>query len=153
MKKKKKENNRESETLLNEENGLTISYKKNQFNEYFPNLLTEITGNKKKVKIESISTDLNPPPANRISPQNNELEYPGVIDFIRRCSTKEEAIAILDFLLKRREISNADYFTINEEISEEGGLDRFIKKHGGYKPPGYYEHKYRNSVKQRRNQN
>ncbi|MHA2474298.1 MAG: hypothetical protein ACXAES_13820, partial [Promethearchaeota archaeon] len=99
-----KKNNKESEALITKENGLTISYKKNQFNEYFPTLLEEITGNKKKIKIESIESDLNPPSTNRTDPIPNELMYPGAIDFIRRCSTKEEAISILDFLLKRREI-------------------------------------------------
>ena len=149
MKEKKKNNNKESEPLITKENGLTISYKKIQFNEYFPTLLEEITGNKKKVRIESIESDLNPPSTNRTHPIPNELMYPGAIDFIRRCSTKEEAVSILDFLLKREEITNPDYLAIKEEISEEDGLNRFISKHGGYKPPGYYELKYRNLMKQK----
>jgi len=149
MKQKKRNNNKESDPLITKENGLTLTYKKNQFNEYFPTLLEEITGNKKKVRIESIENDLNPTSMNLTHPIPNELMQPGAIDFIRRCSTKEEAISILDFLLKRREITNPDYLAIKEEISEEGGLNRFISKHGGYKPPGYYELKYRNLMKQK----
>jgi hypothetical protein len=149
MKEKKKNNNKESEPLITKENGLTISYKKKQFNEYFPTLLEEITGNKKKVRKESIKSDLYPPSTNRTHPIPNELIYPGSIDFIRRCSTKEEAMSILDFLLKREEITYPDYLAIKEEISEEDGLNRFISKHGGYKPPGYYELKYRNLMRQK----
>lgn len=149
MKQKKRNNNKESDPLITKENGLIITYKKNQFNEYFPTLLEEITGNKKKVRIESIENDLNPTSTNPTHPIPNELIHPGAIDFIRRCSTKEEAISILDFLLKRREITNPDYLAIKEEISEEGGLNRFISKHGGYKAPGYYELKYRNLMKQK----
>ena len=44
--------------IIREENGLTITYYKNEFNENFPHLITEITGKKKSVKIDSIETNI-----------------------------------------------------------------------------------------------
>ena len=151
MVKKNRNKNEESAPLISKDNGLTISYNKNQINEYFPKLITEITGNRKSVKIESIENDANSPTANRTKTKPRELVYPGAIDYIRRCSTKEEALSILDFLLQRREISDADYLTFKEEILEEEGLDRFISKHGGFKGQGYYERNYRNFTNQKKN--
>jgi len=71
-----------------------------------------------------------------------ELVNPGVIDFIRRCKTKDEAIEILDFCLKRGEIGRDDYEKYKSIIMQKGGLDKIIKESGGRKDPGYFERKY-----------
>ena len=67
---------------------------------------------------------------------------PGAIDFLRRCTQKEEAFEILDYLLKRNEITQQDYHKYKTIISQKGGLKRLINEFGGLKRPGYYMRKY-----------
>ena len=71
-----------------------------------------------------------------------EIINPGAIDFIRRCTKNEEAIEILDYLLKRNEISSDDYNKLKNEIMKDGGLRNLIEKYGGPKNSGYYIDKY-----------
>ncbi|MHA1291139.1 MAG: DUF2095 family protein [Promethearchaeota archaeon] len=71
-----------------------------------------------------------------------ELIDPGAIDFIRRCTTKEEAFEILDYLLERKELSLNKYKNLKNNIKKEGGLEKLINKYGGLKKPGYYLEKY-----------
>ncbi|MFX1438523.1 MAG: DUF2095 family protein, partial [Promethearchaeota archaeon] len=139
--------------IVKKQNGLTIDYNKNEFNDNFPHLLNEITGKSKFIKIESIQTTLNTDQfdSNRNHPR--ELVNPSAIDFIRRCTTNEEAIKILDFLVKRKELSKTDYDSYKNQILIEDGLQNFIEKHGGFKSPGYYEKKFRNLEKEKPNQN
>ncbi len=71
------------------------------------------------------------------------LSNPGVIDFIRRCSNNKEAVEILDFLLKRNEITKDFYDELYFRITQEkDGLKRLINECGGFKKPGYYEKKF-----------
>ena len=55
-----------------------------------------------------------------------ELRNPGAIDFIRRCKTNEEAMEILDYLLKREELTPERYKELSNQISQEGGLKKLI---------------------------
>ncbi len=143
MKKKKGEKEPIKKIKIENKNGLTFSYDKDNFNERFPHLITEIAGKKKSVKIESIEKINNP----KRSPYNEglpkELLKPGAIDFIRRCSTNEEALNILGYLLKRNEITEKDYNNLKFEILKENGLQKVINEHGGFKKPGHYENKFR----------
>ena len=61
---------------------------------------------------------------------------------------------MLDYLLKQKEISKKDYNSFKNQILKEGGLGEFIDMHGGFKGPGYYEKKYRNTTRElRQNKN
>lgn len=139
--------------IIGEENGLTITYDKNEFNEKFPHLITEITGKKKSVKIDSIKTNIDTIVLNSNKSHPRELINPGVIDFIRRCTTIEEALSILDYLVKRKEISESDYTSYKNQIMKREGLREIIDKHGGYKRPGYYEKRFRDLKREMLNQN
>ncbi|MFW9941666.1 MAG: DUF2095 family protein [Candidatus Thorarchaeota archaeon] len=139
--------------IIREEDGLTIIYDKNEFNEKFPHLITEIAGKKKSVKIDSIKTKANTTYLNSNKNHPKELVNPGAIDFIRRCTTIEEALNILDYLVKRRELSKSDYTSYKSQILEKEGLNEFINKHGGFKKPGYYEKKFRDQKQYTLNQN
>ena len=138
---------------IKKENGLALTYDKKALYERFPHLIDEITGKKKVVKIESVEGSLNS--LNLNSGKNNprELMNPGAIDFIRRCKTIEEAFNILDYLLKRKEISKSNYKSFKSHIQQEVSLKSFIDKHGGFKSPGYYEKKYRDLTREKPNQN
>ncbi|MHA2007399.1 MAG: DUF2095 family protein [Promethearchaeota archaeon] len=128
--------------------GLTISYDRDELNKKFPHLLTEITGKKKTAKFDLRGSDSDPIPLNQNSSNPEELINPNVGDFIRRCSNEDEALDILDYLLRRKEISKSDYKSIKIQILKQEGLQEFIDKHGGFKSPGYYERKYRDPTRE-----
>ncbi len=147
---KKKET---KEPIIREENGLTIMYDKNQFNERFPHLISEIAGKKKTVRIDAINSQTNTRDLKSNKDHPKELVNPGAIDFIRRCTTIDEALSILDYLLNREELSKSDYNSYKSQIMKKEGLNEFINKHGGFKKPGYYERKFRDQKRYEFNQN
>ncbi|MFX0104035.1 MAG: DUF2095 family protein [Candidatus Hodarchaeota archaeon] len=131
---------------IEEKNGLKISYKKDEFDKQFPHLIKEISLEKKAIRIDSVNTDIDQNHKEEIQEHidlsPDELSNPGAIDFIRRCTKEEEAINILDYMLKRNELSQEDYYTYKNIISQEGGLKKLIDESGGPKQPGYYLDKY-----------
>lgn len=58
---------------------------------------------------------------------------PTPVDYIRRCKTVEEAKEVLDYLLSRKEISEAEYAQLMDTLMK-GGIEAF----GGRKPDNYY---------------
>ncbi|MFW9824240.1 MAG: DUF2095 family protein [Candidatus Thorarchaeota archaeon] len=152
MERKNDKKEKDRKVKIENEEGLTLSYDKVELKENFPHLTAEITEKKKFMKVDSIE--------NKVELQQNsdeeflpdELLNPGVIDFLRRCTTNEEALEILDFLLKQKEISKKDYISIKSQILEGKGLNEFIEKHGGFKNHGYYEKKYRDLGREKLNQ-
>ena len=132
--------------LIEQKNGLTIEYDKEKLQKLYPNLITEIFEKKKYVKIDSITGEKSEKTGitnqNIINHESSELTNPKAIDFIRRCKKKEEALEILDYLLKRKEISISDYDKYKSKILKEEGLKKLINACGGPKEPGYYLKKY-----------
>jgi hypothetical protein len=126
---------------INQENGLNISYAKEDLEKHFPNLTSEIIQKKKQISIDAIrikeESEKNP-----FEGYKEDITNPGVFDFIRRCDNINDASAILEYLLKRKEISNELYNLIKTELSQDDGLSNLINKIGGYKEPGYYQKKY-----------
>ena len=151
--------NKSKETLnkikVENEEGLTVSYDKDELKGKFPHLITEIAGKKKSVKIDSIENNTDLTQLKVEKPYPDELINPNAIDFLRRCTNNNEALSILDYLLKQEEISEKDYNSFKNQILKGEGLKKFIDKHGGFKSQGYYEKKYRNvtrsKLKQRKN--
>ncbi|MFX0058766.1 MAG: DUF2095 family protein [Candidatus Hodarchaeota archaeon] len=121
--------------------GLNISYDQQQLEHQYPNLMAEISEGKKIVKINSIRS-APPDKNNNIECYEEDLRNPGAIDFIRRCESKEQAIEILNYLLKRKEITLENFSALKNQINQKGGLKRLIDGSGGPKTPGYYERKY-----------
>ena len=144
------ENNKKKDDFkkvnIEEKDGLKISYDKNELKENFPYLVKEISKNQKSVKIDSVrmeienTNDQNSQTSDNFSP--DELINPKAIDFIRRCTKTEEALEILNFLLKRKELTCSDYISLKNQILQENGLRNLVNKHGGFKRPGYYERKF-----------
>ncbi len=131
---------------VKDKEGLTVSYKKEEFLEHFPSLIKEISEKKKSIKINAINGQNEQIHKEKSEISKNvypsELYNPEAIDFIRRCSNKEDAINILDYLMKRNEIDKEDYKSYKNIISQEGGLERIINESGGLKKPGYYMRKF-----------
>ena len=126
---------------ISQENGLNISYAKEDLEKHFPNLTSEIVQNKKQISIDAIrikkESEKNP-----FEDYKESITNPGIFDFIRRCDNLNDASAILEYLLNRKEISIELYNLIKTELSQEDGLRNLINKLGGYKEPGYYQKKY-----------
>ena len=139
-----KQNNEEPEKK--DKNGLNIAYDKEELKNFLPHLMEEIVDKKKSIKIDSFKTQIEQSSEESKSHQRNflptELINPGAIDFIRRCTKNEEAIEILNYLLKRNEISTDDYNKLKNKIMIDGGLRNLIEKYGGPKNSGYYIDKY-----------
>jgi len=129
-----------------DKNGLNIAYDKNELKKFYPHLMEEIVDKKKSINIDSFKTQIEIGSEEFENLQKNcvplEIINPGAIDFIRRCTKNEEAIEILDYLLKRNEISSEEYNRFKNEIMMEGGLKNLIERSGGPKNPGYYLDKY-----------
>jgi hypothetical protein len=111
----------------------------------------ELSEKKKSLKIEGVDYEIEQEKeelkANQTTKYYEDLLNPGAIDFIRRCTKKEDAIAILDYLLERKELELQEYNVLISQIKEEGGLQRLISNCGGFKTPGYYERKFPRKIK------
>jgi hypothetical protein len=144
MKKKSKEKLLDK-AKIDEKDGLSISYDKTSFEEFLPHLISEMNMDEKRVKIDKIvhNVEVNEPEkSDQINRKSEEPSNPGAIDFIRRCTSEEDAIEILDYLIKRNEITLIEYNNYKNKISEKGGLQKLINESGGPKKPGYYIDKY-----------
>ena len=129
------------ELKISNNGGLNVSYDQKQLETLYPNLMAEISDKKKALKINSTSS--NPQNVtNNFEGYEEDLRNPGVIDFIRRCANKEQAIEILAYLLRRNEITNEKYTLLMNQITQKDGLKKLINGSGGLKTPGYYERKY-----------
>ncbi|MFX1568091.1 MAG: DUF2095 family protein [Promethearchaeota archaeon] len=146
MERDNKENKVSKNIKIENKEGLTISYNEKEFQKRFPYLKKEMSDQTKSIKIDSIEEHIELDNIKESHKSNNhypnELYNPRAIDFIRRCTKKEDAIIILDYLMKRKEISEEDYNAYKNAVSEEGGLERLINESGGLKRPGYYMRKY-----------
>ena len=131
---------------ITDKNGLNISYDKKELESFMPNLISEISEKEKGLKIDAINYQIEEVDKKSVQiPQScipDELNNPGAIDFIRRCTNDEQAFEILEYLLKRKEISFKDYERYKNQILQEDGLKKLIEECGGFKKPGYYERKY-----------
>ena len=130
---------------INREDGLKISYDKEDLQTHFPNLTSEIIQNKKQLSIDAVCTTKdgkNDP----FKSYKEDIYNPGVFDFIRRCESLNEALSILEYLFKRKEISEELYNLIKAQLSEDDGLSKLLNKIGGYKEPGYYQKKYYKNI-------
>jgi len=140
----KKEKDSDKKPKVTDDGGLKISYHQKELEKFFPKLVSEISEKKKSMKINTVSYEVEPP--NDIDTikecYQEDLKNPGPIDFIRRCTNKEDAIEIIDYLLRRKEISSKTHNSLKLQILKEGGLQKLINESGGLKEPGYYVRKY-----------
>ncbi|TFG16474.1 MAG: DUF2095 domain-containing protein [Promethearchaeota archaeon] len=130
---------------ISQGNGLNISYNKEDLKKHFPNLTSEIVQSKKQLSIDAIRTK-EEHKEDPFETYKEDLSNPGVFDFIRRCESLKEALEIIEYLFKRKEIPEELYNLIKESLSEEDGLNKLISKIGGYKEPGYYQNKYYKNI-------
>ncbi|MHA1150284.1 MAG: DUF2095 family protein [Promethearchaeota archaeon] len=141
-----KEEKESKDLIIKQKEGLTFSYYRENLEQYYPHLMSEIKKKTSVVRIESVDYNDN---KNKEKVENTsfqidqkELRNPSALDFLRRCSSNEEAYEILDYLLKRNELSKTDYEKYLNCIEKENGLKILIEESGGFKERGYYFRKY-----------
>jgi len=126
------------------EDNLTIEYDRDDFETSLPNLAAELKNEKIQenatipidgVRVEGEEDEEKEKEEIEVRPK--ELYDPGVCDFIRRCSTEEEALEIIDYCLRREEIDEERAKELKKQLAEKG-----VRSFGALKRPGYYERKY-----------
>ena len=109
------------------------------FNEKFKKMFPKIAEELEKGEMQILKID-----AFRIieekdnTPNLRELTDPDVISFIRRCSTNEEAIEIIEFMVRRGEISKEYGEKLKKQLETKG-----LRSFGPKKTWGYYERTFR----------
>ena len=128
------------------ENGFSVDYSRDEIENLLPNLAVELINNSTK------SIEIQPPsPEKEIRTReevqqaaksqyetDSELYFPSTTDFLRRCSTLEEAEEIINHQLKMNEINQSQAEELRDLCKKHG-----VRFFGPKKEWGYYEKTYR----------
>lgn len=106
-------------------------YDKKTFKKLFPHLAEELESDEQKVEINSVRTDVQ---AGEKAASERFVHYmPDVIDFIRRCDTKEQADEIIAYMEKRGEIKKQYAEKLRKQLKDKG-----VRSFGPKKEENYY---------------
>lgn len=107
-----------------------------QLLERFPHLAKEMKSSTSDVLIEGVRWDETNRTQQSITTDQPRFSghSPDVVDFLRRCTTEEEAMQIIDFLEKRGEISTIHAKELRRQLQTQG-----VRSFGSKKSWGYYE--------------
>lgn len=101
-----------------------------EFRDLFPALAEELENDGiQKLKIDGVRT------MEEESEQPQTHFVPSVIDYIRRCDTEEQAVEIVDYLLKRGEITRKEAKAIKTQLQTQG-----LRSFGSKKEKDHYLH-------------
>jgi len=109
-----------------------VEQDRESFKKMFPNLVKELQTDDNKVQLNSVRTDQEDGEKAAIS-QSFDDYMPDVIDFIRRCDTKEQAEEIIGYMEKRGEIDKKYAQKLRKQLKENG-----IRSFGTKKEQDYY---------------
>jgi hypothetical protein len=105
---------------------------KDSFKKMFPNLAKELQSEENKISVNSVRTD--PHTGEKAVASERFVHYmPDVIDFIRRCDTREQAEEIIAYMEKRGEIDRQYAARVREQLEQKG-----VRSFGPKKEEGYY---------------
>jgi hypothetical protein len=104
---------------------------KKVFKKMFPNLAKEMEERRQGVRISSVRSDITA--AERASSDKFAGYIPDVVDYIRRCDTKEQAEEIINYLEKRGEVSSDYARRLRRQLREKG-----VRSFGPKKEDDYY---------------
>jgi len=104
---------------------------KEQFKKMFPNLAKEMDDGSSRITITSVRSDIES--GEKIASKSFRGYNPDVIDFLRRCDNEEQANEIIDYLEKRKEISEKYASQLRRQLKEKG-----VRSFGSKKEEGYY---------------
>lgn len=122
--------NSDKKEINNEEIELNIDIDK-----HFPHLAKEMRRKKsKELSINSVRFHDN----DKKDSDKVEIKDPDIISFLRRCETNEEGMEIIDYMLRRKEISEDYAESLKIQLKTKG-----IRSFGTKKEIGYYEKTYK----------
>lgn len=98
----------------------------------FPNLAEELQSGEDKVPLNSVRTDA-PTGEEAVTSERFVHYMPDVIDFLRRCGTREQAEEIIAYMEKRGEIKKEYAERLREQLRQKG-----VRSFGSKKEEGYY---------------
>ncbi len=119
---------------------------KNEIKKMFPHLMRELEGSENKIGIDGVRADAESAEevdtdaeevmiaqAEAAMPEDKFRHYtPTVVDFVRRCDTKEQAEEIVAYLQKRGELTKEEASEIRAKLKKEGLRSFGCKKEDGY---------------------
>jgi len=102
---------------------------RDEFKKRYPTLAKEVEEGKGKA---DLSFEVEAP-----KPERKFAGYePNVVDFLRRCSSDEEAQEIIEYMRGRGEVTCEEAEALCSQLREKG-----VRSFGPKKEPGYYEKK------------
>lgn len=105
------------------------------FKRLFPHLAKEMESGRSRVSM----ADVEGAPEHEV--EGTERKYagymPGVVDFIRRCETREQADEIIGYLEKRGEVSSGRAAELRRQLEDEG-----LESFGSRKEEDFYHRNY-----------
>ena len=106
---------------------------KDKFKGAFPNLAKEMNLGEQKISIKSIRS--NPKAAEKKTKTRESLSNydPDIVDFLRRCDTKQQAEEIIIYMENRREITKSYAKKLRQQLKQKG-----LRSFGSKKEEGYY---------------
>jgi hypothetical protein len=111
--------------------GVCVGIDKKTFKKLFPHLAEELEAEENKIEINSVRTDAQI--AERAASERFVHYTPDVIDFIRRCDTKEQAEEIIAYMEKRGELDKQYAEKLRKQLKDEG-----VRSFGPKKEENYY---------------
>ncbi len=102
---------------------------KKEFKKKFPKLAAEMERGEGRADIEFQAEK--PTPSRKFAGHD-----PDAIDFIRRCTTEDQAYEIIEYLEKRGEVTKEAADELCKKLREEG-----LRSYGRKKDHGFYERK------------
>lgn len=110
------------------------------FKKLFPNLYREIVEKKMSFSIDGVRTSIEE--GETESKKSRDVPFmPTPIDYLRRCESDEEALEVIDYLEKRKEITSEEAEKLRKQIKVHG-----VRSFGSKKEWGYYSEKYLGNV-------
>jgi hypothetical protein len=112
--------------------GVTMGLDRESLKKMFPNLGKELQLDENKVAVKSVRTD--PNTGEKAANRETFVNYvPDVIDFLRRCDTKEQAEEIITYMEKRGEINKEFAEKLRVQLKRKG-----VRSFGPKKEESYY---------------
>jgi len=108
-----------------------MGFDKESIKRMFPNLTNELEEEENRVAVNSVRTET--PIGEKAASKNFSHYMPDVIDFIRRCDTKEQAEEIIAYMEKRGEIEKQYAAELRKQLGEKG-----VRSFGSKKENDYY---------------
>ena len=108
-----------------------MSMPKKDLKRLFPNLMNEIEEDHTNISDESVNQDSKQ--KDKEASKDFSGYNPDIIDFIRRCDTKDEALEIIKYMEKKHEISKEYAKHLRKELKTKG-----VRSFGPKKETDYY---------------